>query len=204
MSGELSLELLQTGYHHTDITSSSIMCSYNALNGVPTCADPYILQTVLREHWNWESDGHYITSDCDAVQNIRLPHNYTSTPEEAVAAALKAGTDIDCGTYYPTNLPQAYDQGLFDESVLDQALVRLYSALVRLGYFDPATATSYRSLSWSDVSTPSSEALALQAAEEGIVLLKNDGILPLSSNDTMTIALLGSWYVPDTLVIDNS
>lgn len=170
------------------------MCSYNALNGVPTCANSYILQNILREHWNWgATDGHYITSDCDAVQNIRLPHNYSSSPEEAVAAAINAGTDIDCGTYMQTNLPASYSQGLFNETTLDQALVRLYSALVRLGYFDPAAATPYRSLSWSDVSTPSSQALALQAAEEGIVLLKNDGTLPLSLSGQTTIALLGSW-----------
>lgn len=72
------------------------MCSYNAMNGMPTCADPYILQTVLREHWNWTGEGQYVTSDCDAIQNIYSPHYYTSTREQAVADALLAGTDLNC------------------------------------------------------------------------------------------------------------
>ena len=71
------------------------MCSYNALNGVPTCADPYILQTVLREHWNWTEYG-YVTSDCDSLQNIYLPHAYASSREQAVADSLTAGTDLNC------------------------------------------------------------------------------------------------------------
>jgi xylan 1,4-beta-xylosidase len=171
----------------------SIMCSYNALNGVPTCADPYILQTILREHWGWTNEDQYVTSDCDAIQNIYMPHNYSHTREGAVADALKAGTDLDCGTYYPMHLPAAYSEGLFDESVIDQALVRLYSALIKLGYFDSAATTPYRNLTFNDVSTPASEALALQAAEEGIVLLKNDGTLPLSLpiDKTTTFALIG-------------
>ncbi|EXJ61609.1 hypothetical protein A1O7_02037 [Cladophialophora yegresii CBS 114405] len=178
-----------------DSNVGSIMCSYNALNGVPTCADPYILQTILREHWNWTGEGQYVTSDCDAIQNIYMPHDYTATREEAVADALKAGTDLNCGTYYQTHLPVAYDQGLFDESVIDQALIRLYSSLIRVGYFDPASATPYRSLNFRNVSTPASEALALKAAEEGMVLLKNDGILPLSlpAGRKTNITLMGGW-----------
>lgn len=77
----------------------SFMCSYNAVNGVPTCADPYLLQTVLREHWGWNDTDHYITSDCDAIQNVYLPHQWSSTREGAAADSLMAGTDLDCGTY---------------------------------------------------------------------------------------------------------
>lgn len=180
------------GWELADV-NRSIMCSYNALNGVPTCADSYILQTILREHWGWTDDDQYVTSDCDAVQNIFLPHGYASTREEAVADALKAGTDLDCGTYYPLHLPSAYSDGLFDESVIDKAVMRLYSALIKLGYFDSASATPYRSLGFKDVSTPAAEALALKAAEEGIVLLKNDGTLPLSlpTDKITTIAMIG-------------
>lgn len=84
------------------------MCSYNAVNGIPTCADPYLLQTVLRDFWGWNETTQWVTSDCDAVQNIfnasswnvpKYGHNYTATPEEAVADALNAGTDLDCGTF---------------------------------------------------------------------------------------------------------
>jgi len=181
-----------------DSKVGSVMCSYNALNGVPTCADPYILQDILRDHWNWTGDGQYVVSDCDAIQNVFMPHDFKPTREEAVASALTAGTDLNCGTYYQLHLPSAYAQGLFDTSAIDRALVRLYSALIRLGYFDPAASTPYRGLGWSDVSTPAAEALALRAAEEGIVLLKNDGVLPLavppaSSGRNLTLALIGPW-----------
>ncbi len=96
----------------------------------------------------------------------------------------------------------AYNEGLFNQTVIDQALVRLYSALVKLGYFDPPSATPYRSIGWSEVATPASEALALKAAEEGIVLIKNDGILPLSlpTDHNTTIALIGSWANATSMV----
>ena len=171
------------------------MCSYNALNGGPTCADPYLLQTILRERWGWTNEDQYITSDWDAIQDIYMPHNYASTREQAVADALITGTHLNCGTYCQSYLPSAYNEGLFNESAIDRALIRQYSALVKVGYFDPASATPYRSLDFTNVSTPYAESLALKAAEEGIVLLKNDGTLPLSLPTTgnISIALIGSW-----------
>ncbi|TKA23286.1 hypothetical protein B0A50_07343 [Salinomyces thailandicus] len=175
-----------------DSNVGAFMCSYNAVNGRPTCADPYLLNDILREHWGWTEEQQWVTSDCDAVQNVFYPHKFTETREEAVAAALNAGTDIDCGTYYQHHLPAAYEQGLFNESTLDQALVRQYSSLVRLGYFD-GMAVPYRNLTFSDVSTPHAQQLAHRAAAEGIVLLKNDGTLPLKIGSDMTIALVGDW-----------
>lgn len=68
-----------------DANVGALMCSYNVLNGVPTCADSWLPQTLLREHWNWTSDEQWVTSDCDAVQNVFLPHNYTTTRYEAAA-----------------------------------------------------------------------------------------------------------------------
>jgi beta-D-xylosidase 4 len=182
-----------------DSNVQAVMCSYNAVNGVPTCADPYLLQTVLREHWDWDRDERYVVSDCDAVQNIfngtswnvpSLGHNYTSTPEEAVASALNAGTDLNCGNFYAEFLGSAYDQGLYTISTLDRSLARRYASLVKLGYFDSPADQPYRQLSFSNVSMKSSQTLALRAAEEGIVLLKNDGTLPLG-NDVQTVALIG-------------
>ncbi|KAK6072998.1 glycoside hydrolase family 3 protein [Seiridium cupressi] len=178
-----------------DAKVASIMCSYNALNGVPTCASSYILQDVLRGHWNWTDDGFYVVSDCDAVQNVYMPHNYSPTREGAAADSLVAGTDLNCGTYYQLHLPAAYDQGLINDTVIDQALVRLYAAQIRLGVFDPASSTSYRALAFPDVNTPEAQDLALKAAEEGIVLIKNDGVLPISvpTDRNLTLALIGSW-----------
>lgn len=174
---------------------ASFMCAYNALNGVPACADPYILQDVLRDHWNWTDDGFYVVSDCDAIENVYMPHGYSPTPEAAAADSLNAGTDLNCGTYYGLHLPGAYSSGLINDTAIDTALVRIYSAQIRLGIFDPPSATAYRSLSFGDVDTPHARDLALKAAEEGIVLINNDGTLPLHipSDDNTTIALIGGW-----------
>ncbi|KAF2720710.1 glycoside hydrolase family 3 protein [Polychaeton citri CBS 116435] len=175
-----------------DSNVGAIMCTYNALNGVPTCADPWLLGDLLRDHWGWTNEQQWVTSDCDSLQNIYLPHEFASTRPEAAAKALLAGTDLDCGTYYQHHLPKAYAQGLFNESVLDQALIRQYSSLIRLGYFD-GDAVPYRSLGWSDVNTGNAQQLAYKAAVEGITLLKNDGLLPLQVSSNMSIAVIGGW-----------
>lgn len=192
-----------------DSNVQSVMCSYNAVNGVPTCADDYLLQTILREHWGWTKEDQWITSDCDAVQNIyngsagQGPgHRFTSTPEQAVADALNAGTDLDCGTFYPEFLGSSYDQGLYTLAILDRSLIRRYASLVRLGYFDPAANQPWRQLTFADVSTPAAESLALQAAEEAIVLLKNDGTLPLSST-VKSVALVGPYAAATTQMQGN-
>jgi beta-D-xylosidase 4 len=144
----------------------------------------------------------------DAVDNIYSPHNY-AIPQQAVADALKAGTDIDCGTFYAEWLPIAYNESLITETDLRTALVHQYASLVRygalahvnaclliqcfsLGYFDPEDRQPYRTYNWSNVDTPLAQQLAYQAAVEGIVLLKNDGTLPLSSSIN-NIALIGPW-----------
>nr|A1CCL9.2 RecName: Full=Probable exo-1,4-beta-xylosidase bxlB; AltName: Full=1,4-beta-D-xylan xylohydrolase bxlB; AltName: Full=Beta-xylosidase bxlB; AltName: Full=Xylobiase bxlB; Flags: Precursor [Aspergillus clavatus NRRL 1] len=174
-----------------DAQVDAVMCSYNALNGVPTCADPYLLQTLLREHWDWDQPGHWVVSDCGAIDDIYIGHNYTKTGAEAAAVALNAGTDLDCGTVFPKHLGEAAEQGLYTNQTLDRALVRLYSSLVKLGYFDPAEKQPYGSIGWKDVDTPAAEQLAHKAAVEGIVLLKNDQTLPLKAKGTL--ALIGPY-----------
>lgn len=194
-----------------DSNVQSVMCSYNAVNRVPTCADDYLLQTILREYWGWTEEDQWVTSDCDAVNNIfnasswnvpKYGHNYTAIPEKAVAVALNAGTDLDFGTFYPDFLGAAYEQGLLNISTLDRSLIRRYVSLVRLGYFDHPAIQPYRQLTFVNVSTNDSQSLALQAAEEGIVLLKNDGTLPLAS-DVKTAALIGPWAAATTQMQGN-
>jgi beta-D-xylosidase 4 len=187
-----------------DAKVNSLMCSYNAVNGIPSCADPFLMETILRDHWQWNETGHYVTSDCDAIQNIYANHHYTSTAPEAAADGLIAGCDLDCGSTYPDYLGPAYTQGLYQISTLNTALIRMYEALVRLGWFDPAGGQPYRSLGWSDVSTPAAEQLALTAAVEGITLLKNDNknVLPLSKK-VKTIALIGPWANASTQMQGN-
>jgi beta-D-xylosidase 4 len=179
------------------------MCSYNAVNGVPTCADPYLLQTVLREHWGWNDTEQWITSDCDAIQNVYLPHEWSNTREQAVADSLNAGTDLDCGTYMQSHLPGAFSQGLVKEAVLDQALIRQYSSLVRVGWFDAPEGQPYRQLGWDAVATNASQQLARKIATEGIVLLKNDGVLPLTLDSSTSIGLFGDWANATTQLLGN-
>ncbi|TFK45792.1 beta-xylosidase [Heliocybe sulcata] len=185
-----------------DAKAAAVMCSYNSVNGILSCANSYLLQNVLRESWGFGQD-RWVTLDCDAVDNIYSTHNYTTALAQAAADAMNAGTDIDCTNFdyatlsflpgaYLTGLPVAYNEGLVSETQLYNALVHQYASLVRLGYFDPAEMQPYRQLGWSDVNTPQTQALAYQAAVEGIVLLKNDGTLPLNSS-IKNIALIGPW-----------
>ncbi|THX06302.1 1,4-beta-D-xylosidase [Aureobasidium pullulans] len=185
-----------------DSNVGAFMCTYSALNGVPTCADPWLLNDVLREHWGWTNEEQWVTSDCDSIQNIYLPHNFSDTRQGAAAAALNAGTDLDCGTYYQHHLPQAYSEGLINQTTVDQSLLRLYTSLVRTGYFDGPDAM-YRNLTFSDVSTPHAQQIALTAAEEGIVLLKNDGLLPLTVTNSTKIAVIGDWANATQQMIGN-
>jgi beta-D-xylosidase 4 len=172
-----------------DAGAGSVMCSYTAVDGIPSCASEYLLQDVLRVAWNFTSPYNYIVADCDAVGNIYTPHNFTDTESAAAAVALNAGTDIDCGYTY-LKLSDAIASNMTTEATLDRALTRLYNALFTVGYFDGTS--PYNSLSWSDVSTPASQSLAYEAAVEGMTLLKNDGLLPLGKSFS-SVAVIGPW-----------
>ncbi|KAJ7797551.1 glycoside hydrolase family 3 protein [Mycena olivaceomarginata] len=172
-----------------DAKVASVMCSYNSLNGPPACADPYLLQTILRDYWGFGED-RWVVSDCDAVSDVFATHHFTSSIEGAAAAALKAGTDVNCGSTYSANLIAARNENLITNTDISNALVRQYAGLVRAGYFDPADVQPYRQLGWSDVSTSAAQTLAYTVAAEGIVLLKNSGnTLPLKAG--LKIALIG-------------
>lgn len=175
-----------------DERCGSIMCAYNAVNGIPSCANSYLLETILREHWNWTEHNNYITSDCEAVLDVSQNHEYAETNAEGTALCFKAGMDTSCEYASSSDIPGAWEQGLLDEATVDKALKRLYEGLVRAGYFDGSEST-WSSLSWEDVNTPEAQDLALQAAEDGIVLMKNDGTLPFNVEDAPTIALIGFW-----------
>ncbi|RYP51943.1 hypothetical protein DL768_002819 [Monosporascus sp. mg162] len=175
-----------------DSKVKSIMCSYNSVNGTPACASTYLMETVLRDFWEWTDENQYITSDCDAVLNFHRDHNYTETAAQSAAIALRSGTDTVCEFDSITDVQGAWDQSLLPEPIIDQALRRLYEGLVRAGYFDPTDSSPYRALGWADVNTPEAQALALQSAVAGIVLKKNDGLLPLE-DDNASIALIGFW-----------
>ncbi|KAK8880292.1 glycoside hydrolase [Apiospora arundinis] len=169
-----------------DTHVGSIMCSYNAVGGMPTCASPYLLQDVLRDHWGFDQDYHFVVSDCSAVTDIWQWHNFTDTEQAAAAVALNAGTDLECGNSY-LKLNGSLADGETTEARMDEALTRLYKALFTVGYFDGG---AHSALGWADVATPKSTELAYRAAVEGMTLIKNDGVLPLKK-DYKSVALIG-------------
>jgi xylan 1,4-beta-xylosidase len=174
--------------------ASGIMCSYNAVNGVPSCADKMLLEKTARQKWGFEG---YITSDCGAVSCVQNTHHYTNTTSGTCKAVLDAGMDIDCGSYLPKNLPAAISSGTVTEPDLDRALANLFKVQMRIGWFDPISQNPWRTIPPTDVNSPKHQALALDAARQGIVLLHNPkGVLPLSSSTIKKVALVGKCPPP--------
>jgi len=166
----------------------SVMAAYNRVNGVPAAANTLLLQDILRDTWGFRG---FVVSDCDAVDDITNGHHWTATAAEASAAALLAGTDLNCGWTYPTELKNALDQGLIVESDLDLALERVLRARFLLGEFDPAGDVPFRAIGADVIESKAHADLALEAARATLVLLKNDGILPLDRSSLRSIALIG-------------
>lgn len=172
---------------------AGVMCAYNSVDGQPCCANTYLLQDVLRDQWNFKG---YITSDCWALVDIYQGHKYAATATEAAAVALKRGVDLNCGSTFPS-LIDAVKQGLVTEKEIDSSLSVLLKIRFRLGLFDPPNANPYNRIPDSVVNSVSHRNLARKVAEESIVLLKNDGVLPLKTN-------LDKYYVtgPNAAVIE--
>ncbi|KAK2803353.1 hypothetical protein FQN50_007012 [Emmonsiellopsis sp. PD_5] len=183
-----------------DSKVGSIMCSYNAVNGVPACANEYLLQTVLREHWNWTDHNNHVTSDCEAVSDVWKNHKYASSNAEGTAMCFNAGMDNSCEYTTSSDIPGAWEQGLLTEEVVDRALRRSFEALVHAGYFDGAH-SEYASLGEADINTPEAQELALQIAVDGIVMLKNDDTLPLDLAPDANLAMIGFWANDSSKVI---
>ncbi|NP_001266107.1 alpha-L-arabinofuranosidase/beta-xylosidase precursor [Solanum lycopersicum] len=169
---------------------ASIMCSYNQVNGIPTCADPQLLRKTIRGGWGLNG---YIVSDCDSVGVFYDTQHYTSTPEEAAAAAIKAGLDLDCGPFLSQHTENAVHIGILKEAAIDTNLANTVAVQMRLGMFDgEPSAQQYGHLGPRDVCSPAHQELAVEAARQGIVLLKNHGpALPLSPRRHRTVAVIG-------------
>jgi beta-glucosidase len=174
----------------TEAKADSIMCAYNAVDKVPACASKMLLENILRKDWDFKG---FVTSDCGAIDDFssKNGHHYSTNLETASVAGIEAGTDTNCGTSYSA-LINAVHQHLITEAQLDVSVKRLFEARMRLGMFDPADTVPYASIPFSVVNSSEDHALALRAAREAMVLLKNGGhFLPLKTDGSQTLAVIG-------------
>jgi beta-glucosidase len=167
----------------------SVMNAYNAVNGVPCPVNRRLLTRILRNDWGFKG---YVVSDCDAVFDVFANHGYVQTGTDAAALSLRSGTDLNCGGTFQSFTGNALSSGLMDQAVLDTALTRILKARFLLGEFDPPAMVPYSAIPDSMLDCQQHRLLALQAAKEAIVLLKNENaILPLKKDSLSRIAVIG-------------
>jgi beta-glucosidase len=174
--------------------AGSVMCAYNAINGQPACANQYLLQDQLRGKWGFQG---YVVSDCDAVRDVAANHRYRPTQAQGAAISVLRGMDNECVTFtsrFGDPVEKAYidavQQGYLPESVLDAALIRLFTARIKLGMFDPPDMVPYTKIDEKELDSAEHRQHARRLANESMVLLKNDGLLPLKSG-IKKIAVVG-------------
>ena len=163
----------------------AVMGAYNRVNGEPACGSKTLMQDILRDEWGFE--GHFV-SDCWAIKDFHEHHMVTATAPESAALAMTNGCDLNCGNTY-LHLLIALKEGLITEDMIHQAAVRLFTARYLLGLFDEGCA--FNGISPLENDTDEHAALALDAARKSMVLLKNDGLLPLKKDGLRTIAVVG-------------
>ena len=175
--------------------AESVMCAYNSINGQPACANEFLLQDQLRGKWGFQG---YVVSDCEAVRNIFSGHHYEPTQAEASAISLQRGMDNECidGSVKVTDdhdykpYLDAVKQGFLKESQIDGALTRLFTARMKLGMFDPPEMVPFSKIDEKLLDSAEHRAMARKLANESMVLLKNDGVLPLRTSG-IRIAVVG-------------
>jgi beta-glucosidase len=165
----------------------SIMGAYNRFRGKSCSASDTTLNQLLRKKWGFNG---YVVSDCDAIADIYYTHKMTKSPAEAAAWGVKYGCDLDCGFFYD-HLKNAVDSGYITEKEIDVAVKRLMLARMKLGMFEPAGSVPYDTLTLASNDIPPHRALAHTAAQQSMVLLKNNGVLPLNKKTLMKIAVVG-------------
>ena len=179
----------------TEGKADSVMCAYNSINGQPACANEFLLQDQLRDKWGFKG---YVVSDCGAVRNIVDGHHYKATQAEGSAISLQRGMDNECIDFrakvtddhdYKPYL-DAVKAGYLKASEIDTALVRLFTARMKLGMFDPPAMVPYNKIDEKLLDSEQHRALALKLSNESMVLLKNDGVLPLKTQG-IKIAVVG-------------
>jgi beta-glucosidase len=178
----------------TEGKAGSVMCAYNSINGQPACVNEFLLQDQLRGKWNFQG---YVVSDCEAVVDIYRDHHFTKSQPEASALAIQRGMDNECVDFAKVEDDHdykayfdAYKQGILKESEIDTALIRLFTARIKLGMFDPPEMVPYSKIGEKQLDSADHRALARTLANESMVLLKNDGTLPLKRG-AIKIAVVG-------------
>jgi len=173
--------------------AGSVMCAYNGINGEPACASRFLLEHTLRRAWRF---GGYVVSDCGAVRDIFEGHRFRMSQPEASAISVMRGMDNECFTFGEVAGQDDYQpyidamrRGILPQKSVDAALTRLFTARMRLGMFDPDSIVPYARIDRSELDSPAHRQLALKLAEESMVLLKNDGVLPIKG--ARRIALIG-------------
>ncbi len=166
----------------------AVMGAYNGVNGVPCCANSYLLEEILRKEWGFE--GH-VVSDCGAIADIHQFHHVTDIPAESAAMAMNGGCDLNCGDMF-LYLKQAVEEGLVEESRLDEALVNLLTARMKLGVLDEKGENPYDAIPYSVVDSRPMQELNRNVAAASVVLLKNEGgLLPLRKSAIRTLGVIG-------------
>ena len=179
-----------------DAKVEGVMGTYNRMNSLPTSGNPYLIRTILRDMWGFEG---YYTSDCWAIRDFHEGHGVTKTPQESAAMAVNAGCELNCGDTF-LYLYDAWKEGLVSEEVITEAVTHLFTTRFLLGLFDE---TEFDDIPYTVVECPAHLALAEKAAEKSIVLLKNDGILPLDRGKIKTIGVIGPNADSRTCLIGN-
>ena len=178
----------------TEGKAASVMCAYNSINGQPACANEFLLVDQLRNKWGFNG---YVVSDCEAVRNIFNGHHYRPSQAEASAISLKTGMDNECIDFtakvtddhdYAPYI-DAVKQGFLKEADIDVALKRLFTARIQLGMFDPPDSVPYTKIDEALLDGPAHRAMARKLANESMVLLKNDGVLPLKTEGTKILVV---------------
>jgi beta-glucosidase len=171
-----------------DARVAGVMCAYNAYDGQPCCGSDKLLVDILRTNWGFTG---YVTSDCGAINDFYNNHKTHPDAPSAAADAVIHGTDVDCGQEAYLGLVQAVKDGKITEAQIDVSLRRLFEIRFRLGMFDPKEMVPYSRLDSTNLNDPAHKDLALKMARQAIVLLKNDGILPVKKEGIRKIALVG-------------
>ena len=179
----------------TEAKAGSVMCAFNSVNGEPACASQFLLQDQLRGKWDFKG---YVVSDCGAVVDIYQGHHYEPSQAQASAISVQRGVDNACADIsFKANGMSDYEsylgaaqRGYLKESEIDTALIRLFTARMKLGMFDPPDIVPYNKIDDSQLNSAENRDLARKIADESMVLLKNDGTLPIKTSG-IKIAVIG-------------